>query len=64
MCQKSLCCQQHQGLENGKPVWLHKCENCLACFNLCPQEAIETKIVSKNYHYKFPGLTPEEMIVE
>ena len=63
MCQK-VCPVNNIKLENGKPVWLHKCENCLACFNLCPQEAIETTIVSKNYHYKYPGIKAEKMMIK
>jgi len=26
---------------NGKPGWLHRCEQCLACLQWCPQEAIQ-----------------------
>jgi ferredoxin len=26
---------------NGKPAWLHRCEQCLACLQWCPQEAIQ-----------------------
>lgn len=63
MCQ-NVCPVNNIKLENGKPVWLHKCENCLACFNLCPQEAIETTIVSKNSHYKYPGIKAEEMMIK
>lgn len=26
---------------DGKPVWQHKCEMCMACIQYCPKEAIE-----------------------
>ncbi len=25
----------------GKPKWLHQCQQCLACINYCPEEAIQ-----------------------
>jgi len=28
-------------LRDGKPVWLHKCEQCFACLQWCPQEALQ-----------------------
>lgn len=27
-------------MSDGKPSWLHNCENCLACLNWCPKKAI------------------------
>jgi len=27
--------------ESGKPAWQHRCEQCLACIQWCPQEAIQ-----------------------
>lgn len=36
---------------NNKPHWLHKCENCIACFNWCPNNSIQGEIVS--YEIKF-----------
>lgn len=28
-------------MEDGRPVWQHNCERCLACIHWCPCEAIE-----------------------
>jgi len=46
-----------------KPVWLHHCEQCFACLQWCPHEAIEfgkgTKD-QKRYHH--PKITLKEMI--
>ncbi|HPN88556.1 MAG TPA: EFR1 family ferrodoxin [Candidatus Omnitrophota bacterium] len=39
---------------NQKPVWLHHCEQCMACLQWCPQEAIQMGKLTKNrkrYHH-------------
>ncbi len=46
----------------NKPVWLHQCENCLACYNYCPQKAIEISLVTKNYYYKHPEISLQEIM--
>lgn len=38
-------------IRDSKPVWLHRCENCLACYNWCPNRAIQGGITSKDYYY-------------
>ncbi len=38
----------------GKPTWLHRCEQCLACLQWCPQEAIqygEKTVTYQRYHH-------------
>jgi len=45
-----------------RPQWQHHCENCLACYNFCPEMAIETELVSNNYHYKNPEINLSEII--
>jgi ferredoxin len=47
-------------LEDGRPVWLGHCENCLACFNWCPKKAI-TGGVSQGYYYRHPEIGISEM---
>lgn len=49
-----VCPVNNIAIAAGKPVWLHHCENCLACINWCPKEAIQSKIVQKGYHYRHP----------
>jgi len=61
LCER-ICPVDNIKLEKGRPVWLHKCENCLACYNFCPQMAIETRIASKGYHYKYPGIKIDKML--
>lgn len=40
ICQK-VCPVQNVILHDGRPVWLHKCEQCVACLNLCPTWSIQ-----------------------
>ena len=35
-----ICPSANITLEQGRPVWLHHCSQCLACLQWCPQEAI------------------------
>jgi ferredoxin len=54
ICQK-VCPVNNVELKDGKPVWLHKCEFCLACIQYCPQKAIQWKDITRKkgrYHYK------------
>ena len=48
---------------NDRPVWLHHCENCLACYNWCPNRAIEGGVASKGYYYRHPDIKINEMIM-
>jgi MinD superfamily P-loop ATPase len=41
-------------LVDGKPEWWHQCENCLACYNFCPEGAIESQIAQHGYRYIHP----------
>ena len=41
-------------MTKGKPTWLHCCEQCLACLQWCPQEAIqygEKTVTYQRYHH-------------
>ncbi len=40
ICSK-VCPAENIEMKNGKPSWLHQCEQCLACIQWCPQEAIQ-----------------------
>jgi ferredoxin/flavodoxin len=42
---------------DDRPVWLHHCENCLACYAWCPHKAIEGKIAQEGYYYHHPNVT-------
>lgn len=36
-----VCPVENIRMEDGKPTFLHHCENCLACLHWCPQAAID-----------------------
>jgi ferredoxin/flavodoxin len=46
---------------NETPVWLNRCENCLACYNWCPQEAIHSGIARSDYRYRHPAVTVQDI---
>ncbi len=46
ICAK-VCLAENIEMQNGKPQWLDKCEQCLACLHWCPKTAIELGRISK-----------------
>ncbi|MCP4136311.1 MAG: hypothetical protein GY754_35400 [bacterium] len=61
ICQK-ICPVRNIEIVEDKPVWLHKCENCYACFQWCPQEAISGDIVEYEKKYHHPGAALSDLI--
>ena len=59
---ESICLVNNIKLKDGKPMWLHHCENCLACYNWCPQKAISGPLVEENYYYRHPGIKIKDML--
>ncbi|MDD4127721.1 MAG: EFR1 family ferrodoxin [Methanomicrobium sp.] len=50
-------------VENGNPVWLHKCQYCYGCINFCPRAAIQTgKKTQKKGRYHHPEVSVHDMI--
>ncbi len=49
-----VCPVQNIVIKDGEPEWQHRCENCLACYNWCPQRAITGGITKKGYFYRHP----------
>ena len=48
---------------DGKPSWLHRCEQCLACLQWCPQEAIQYgKNTVKYPRYHHPEIILDDML--
>lgn len=45
------------------PAWQHHCENCLACYNWCPQKAVQGGI-TKGHFYRHPAVKLPEMLAE
>ena len=61
LCEK-VCPVHNIEMKDGKPVWLHHCENCLACYEWCPNRAIGGTIATKGHFYRHPELTVADMI--
>jgi ferredoxin len=50
-------------MKNDKPSWLHQCEQCLACIQWCPQEAIQYGKKTVRYQrYHHPEITLKNML--
>jgi ferredoxin/flavodoxin len=57
ICEK-VCPVNNINLKDKKPLWLHKCEQCFACLQWCPQESIQYGAHTqgrKRYHH--PAVT-------
>jgi len=49
---------------DGRPQWLGHCEQCFACFHLCPQRAIQCgKKTDRQARYHHPDTTAADFIV-
>jgi MinD superfamily P-loop ATPase containing an inserted ferredoxin domain len=60
---KKICPCGNIDLKAGKPVWLHHCEQCLACIQWCPKEAIQYGKKTPRYErYHHPEVTLEDII--
>lgn len=60
-CQE-ICPTSNIVLKDGKPVFQHHCENCLACLHWCPKNAIEwkkTTVGKQRYHH--PEISCKEL---
>jgi ferredoxin len=61
ICEK-ICPVQNISIEIGKPLWHHRCELCMACLNLCPNQAIQYKNITINkLRYKNPYIEVKEL---
>lgn len=58
-----VCPVQNIEMVENKPVWQHRCENCYACFQWCPQEAIHGEIVAYEKKYHHPDVNVSDMIM-
>ncbi|MBN2076986.1 MAG: EFR1 family ferrodoxin [Dehalococcoidales bacterium] len=47
----------------SRPTWQHRCENCIACYNFCPEKAIRNGIASEGYYYRHPDIKVKDMIL-
>jgi ferredoxin len=57
ICAK-VCPVKNITMENGKPHWRHYCEQCLACLQWCPKEAIQYgQATQKRKRYHHPSIS-------
>jgi ferredoxin len=50
-------------MQDGKPTFLHHCEQCMACVQWCPKQAINFKDKTQNRgRYHHPDVTLGDMI--
>ncbi len=62
MCAK-VCPVDNISMKNDRPEWLHHCEQCLACIQWCPQEAIQFGKKTPAYErYHHPEVKLKDMI--
>ena len=47
----------------NRPTWQHRCENCIACYNFCPEKAIRNGIASEGYYYRHPDIKVRDMMM-
>jgi ferredoxin len=59
---EQVCPVSNITLEDGQPVWHHRCEQCFACLQWCPVEAVQfgrITIGRKRYHH--PDVQVEDL---
>jgi ferredoxin len=58
-----ICPVENIVIEAGKPVWRHRCEQCLACIQWCPREAIQYGKKTPAYErYHHPEVKLKDMM--
>jgi ferredoxin len=62
ICEK-ICPLNNIKIIDGTPTWLHKCQQCLACINYCPEESIQFGDQTlKTQRYQHPEITIQEIM--
>jgi ferredoxin len=61
-CSK-VCPVENIKMQDGKPIFLHHCEQCMACIQWCPKQAINVKNKTQDRgRYHHPDITLADMI--
>jgi ferredoxin len=61
----TICPAANITLQEGRPSWLHHCEQCLSCLQWCPQEAIQYGEKTPRYErYHHPEIQLKEMLAQ
>jgi ferredoxin len=62
ICEK-VCPADNIAMKEGKPVWQHHCEQCMACLQWCPEEAVQYKTVTEGRkRYRHPDVTVSDFM--
>lgn len=57
-----VCPADNIHLESGRPAWQHRCEQCLACIQWCPQQAVQYgKKTAGKQRYHHPAVSVADM---
>lgn len=62
---KRVCPVGNIEMIDGRPKWLHHCQQCMACLQWCPQEAVQygrLTLNRKRYHH--PEIKPQDLCVD
>lgn len=61
ICQK-ICPASNIIIMNGMPTWRSHCEQCMACLQWCPKQAIQFKqVTQKRRRYHHPDIAAEDL---
>ena len=64
ICQK-ICPVDNIKIENKQPIWGKQCEQCMACIQWCPTQAIEySDKTRKRKRYHNPEIKISDMICD
>lgn len=64
VCTK-VCPVGNISLEENRPVWHHRCQQCYGCIQWCPQEAIQLgKKTAARSRYHHPEIQLKEMFID
>lgn len=59
---EEICPMNNIIMEKGKPQWQHRCQQCLACINYCPEKSIQIgKSTLKTQRYHHPDITKDDI---
>ena len=62
LCSK-VCPVHNIKIEQNAPKWLHHCEQCYACLNLCPQKALQyRKMTEDKIRYQNPYVSIKDLM--
>ena len=59
---ETVCPAKNIRIENKQPIFLHKCGQCMACIQYCPNEAINYKNkTQKRQRYHHPNISAKDL---